>query len=65
MAYCPNLEGCPFVKKYGEDNYSIKGFVNSYCKGDKQNECERKKHYDKYNEAPPVNMIPNGHLLDY
>ncbi|MBN1502992.1 hypothetical protein JW930_05600 [Candidatus Woesearchaeota archaeon] len=65
MADCENLATCAFFKEYETDEdkkMALQGFVNMYCKGDKQNECVRKK-VSKALGGPqnvPVNMMPNG-----
>lgn len=46
MTDCPNLATCSFFKKYEQDasmQLALQGFVNKYCKGDKQSQCVRKK----------------------
>lgn len=64
MADCPNLAGCGFVKKYGESkSLAVKGFVNLYCKSDKQNECVRKAYKAAHGVAPADEMMPNGAMM--
>ncbi len=64
MNDCANLAGCGFVKKYGESkSLAVKGFVNLYCKGEKQNECKRKEHKQKTGQAPPDEMMPSGGMM--
>ena len=46
MGDCVNLEKCEFFKQYQKDEdkkYALIGFVRSYCRGDKQEQCVRKK----------------------
>ncbi|MBN1502993.1 hypothetical protein JW930_05605 [Candidatus Woesearchaeota archaeon] len=65
MADCENLATCAFFKEYETDEakkQALQGFVDMYCKGDKQNECVRKK-VSKALGGPqnvPVNMKPDG-----
>ena len=68
MADCTNLDACAFFKAYSNDEklqLALQGFVNIYCKGDKQERCVRKK-VSKALGGPqyvPVNMMPNGSPL--
>lgn len=66
MDACKNLEGCAFVKYCMDQNdeQSVKGFINIYCKGSKMNDCVRLKlcnHIGK--QVVPKNMMPNGYPL--
>lgn len=65
MADCENLASCAFFKEYESDEgkkTALQGFVNIYCKGDKQGDCVRKKVSKALGgpEHVPVNMMPNG-----
>jgi hypothetical protein len=66
MAECKNLTTCGFIKcceEFHKEN-SVNGFINMYCKGDKQSECVRLKLCTKYSkEIVPKNMMPNGYPL--
>ncbi|HMK47281.1 MAG TPA: hypothetical protein VK436_11705 [Methanocella sp.] len=62
---CDRLDKCPFVQVYGKDEkrkYAIIGFINAYCKGDKQGACIRKKVSKELGgpEKVPKNMMPTG-----
>ena len=65
MSDCANLEKCEFFKQYQNDDdkkYALMGFVRSYCSGDKQDMCVRKK-VSKALGGPnkvPLNMMPTG-----
>jgi len=60
-ADCPNLAGCGFIQKWGEQkNLACRGFISSYCKGPKQDECKRKEFKARHQRAPDDNMMPNG-----
>ena len=64
MSDCANLSGCGFVKKYGETkSLAVKGFVNLYCKGEKQTECKRKEYKQKTGQAPLDEMMPSGGMM--
>ena len=60
---CIYLETCPFVKHCNENNAetSAQGFIHLYCKGNKLNDCVRKRLCEKFSrEIVPKNMMPNG-----
>jgi len=58
---CELLEKCGFFKKYGESNeLACKGFVLTYCKGDKMDRCKRKEYREKHGVPPDDDMMPNG-----
>ena len=65
MGDCANLEKYEFFRQYqaNEDKkYALMGFVRAYCRGDKQDQCVRKK-VSKALGGPqkvPVNMMPTG-----
>ena len=68
MTDCSNLATCSFFKKYEQDasmQLALQGFVNKYCKGDKQSQCVRKKVSMALGgpDKVPVNMMPNGSAL--
>ena len=64
---CDKLETCAFFAKYESDpsrQLALKGFVQMYCKGGKQEQCIRKKVTAALGrENVPVNMMPNGFPL--
>lgn len=63
MSDCVNLAGCPFVKYCNENDagMSVNGFINMYCKTDKQDQCIRKRLCEKFSrEVVPKTMMPNG-----
>jgi hypothetical protein len=65
MSDCANLSKCAFFKQYENlenKKLALRGFVRTFCKGDKQGECVRKK-VSKALGGPdkvPLNMMPNG-----
>jgi hypothetical protein len=65
MSECKSLTTCSFVKFYENskgNDLALKGFINSYCKGQKQDDCKRKK-VSRNLGGPlyvPPNMMPNG-----
>ena len=65
MADCEKLSGCAFFKEYQKDEnkkLALEGLANKFCRGDKQNECIRKKVSKALggSDKVPVNMMPNG-----
>lgn len=65
MVECSNLEKCGFVKKYKETkSLAVKGFINMYCKSEKQSECIRKQYKQEHGTLPPDNMMPNGAFIN-
>ena len=67
MGDCENLEKCEFFKRYQNDEdkkYALMGFVRTYCQGNKQDECVRKKVSKALGpDKVPVNMMPTGSPL--
>ncbi len=59
------MKTCAFFAYYEKtkgNSLALKGFVNTFCKGTKQDECIRKK-VSKALGGPmhvPANMMPNG-----
>lgn len=64
MTDCENLAYCPFFKDASKEE-KYKGFIDMFCKGDKQDKCIRKKVAKALGgpENVPANMIPNGSPL--
>lgn len=61
---CERLETCGFFHKYETSlDLACRGFIKSYCKGAKLDECAR-KHYRKEHGGPPEDdMMPSGQVL--
>lgn len=61
---CELLEKCGFFRKYRDTlNLACRGFIKTYCEGDKMNECERKKYRMKHGKAPDDDMLPTGQMM--
>ncbi len=58
---CELLETCGFFKKY-EDSLDLacRGFIKSYCKGEKMDECARKIYRREHGQPPHDDMMPSG-----
>jgi hypothetical protein len=63
MADCSYLNTCPIFQKF--KNEGAKNFwINQYCQGPKQDECERKKLATQGQEVP-ADLLPNGQKRSY
>ncbi|PLX96759.1 MAG: hypothetical protein C0621_01450 [Desulfuromonas sp.] len=64
MPDCDLLEKCGFFAKYRDSlNLACRGFIKSYCTGEKMDDCERKR-YRQQHGAPPVDeMLPTGQMV--
>ncbi len=61
---CKFLGGCGFFRKYeATKSLACKGFINTYCKGDKQMECKRMAFKKANGSAPSDDMMPTGHMI--
>ena len=65
METCEMLHCCGFFKKYENLNHiDCRGFINSYCKGNKRDLCARLDFFYKYDKLPPDDMTPSGKMID-
>ncbi len=61
---CDLLVVCGFFKKYQDaKDLACKGFIRSYCKGPKMDECKRKEFRKQHGYPPPDEMMPTGHMM--
>ncbi len=61
---CKKLKKCRFFKKYEKTNdLACKGFIKTYCKGEKMHACKRREYMEKKACAPPDDMMPNGFMM--
>lgn len=63
MTECEKLANCSFVSCCDayDKSTAAKGFVSMYCRGNRMNDCIRKKLSAKYGkDLVPKNMMPNG-----
>lgn len=64
MADCENLVRCGFFTKYRETlDLACRGFINQYCSGPKQFECERRVFKTQHGFAPDDDMLPSGQMM--
>ena len=61
---CELLSTCGFFRKHqSSKNLACKGFITTYCKGSKMNECKRLEYRNK-NGVPPIDdMMPSGQII--
>jgi len=65
MDECHNMSKCSFFQAYANSDghrAAVAGFVRIYCKGERQEDCIRKKVSKEIGgpEKVPANMLPNG-----
>ena len=65
MGHCELLENCLLFRKYRRDenkNYALVAFIRVYCKGNKHDECVRKRLIKALggSDEVPINMMPSG-----
>jgi hypothetical protein len=64
MKDCENLQVCGFFKKYMDTKkLACQGFINQYCRGDKQGDCKRKGYKKEHGTAAPDDMLPSGQMI--
>ena len=61
---CALLEKCGFFKKYQDTkDLACRGFIASYCKGPKINDCKRLEYRNKHGVPPSDDMLPTGQTI--
>ena len=61
---CDLLDKCGFFLKYRETlNLACRGFIKTYCKGPKMDECKRKEYRLQHGQPPEDDMLPSGQLM--
>ncbi len=64
MQNCDLLDRCGFFRKYQHTlDLACQGFMNSYCKGSKMEECARKKFRTEHGCPPDDDMLPSGQTM--
>ena len=64
MQECELLETCGFFQKYRDTlNLACRGFIKTYCAGDKVNECKRKEFRRQHGNPPVDDMLPSGQMM--
>lgn len=60
---CANLSKCGFFAKHqATKNLACKGFIATYCKGPKMDECKRKAYKAEHGVPPDDDMMPTGQM---
>ena len=61
---CELLEKCGFFLKYRNTlNLACRGFIKTYCEGEKMDECKRKAYRLQHGQAPADDMMPSGQMM--
>ncbi len=64
MVECELLDTCSFFQKYNETlNLACRGFIKTYCKGDRLDECKRKEYRNQHGQSPVADMLPSGQMM--
>jgi len=64
MTECELLESCGFFQKYRETlNLACRGFIKTYCRGERMDECKRKEYRKQHGAAPDSDMLPSGQMI--
>jgi hypothetical protein len=62
-AECELLATCGYFEKYQHSKETLcQGWIRQYCCGPLMDECKRKIYRREKGEAPPVDMMPSGHI---
>ena len=61
---CELLEQCGFFLKYrGTLNLACRGFIQTFCEGERMDECKRKEYRLKHGTPPDDDMMPTGQMI--
>lgn len=61
---CELLDTCGFFRKYQDSlDLACRGFIKSYCKGAKMDDCSRKIFRVEHGAPPQDDMLPSGQLM--
>ena len=64
MTECELLATCGFFQKYRETlNLACRGFIKTYCRGERMDECKRKEHRLQHGVPPDSDMLPSGQMI--
>lgn len=64
MMECDLLETCGFFKKYqGTLDMACRGFIKTFCTGERMNECKRKAYRLEHGQPPIDHMLPSGQIM--
>ncbi len=61
---CELLEQCGFFRKYRDTlNLACRGFIKTFCEGERMDACKRKEYRLKHGTPPPDDMMPSGQMV--
>jgi len=61
---CDLLGNCGFFQRYQDTlDLACRGFIKTYCKGPKMEECKRKEFRKTNGTPPPIEMLPSGQMV--
>ncbi len=64
MVECELLETCGFFRVYSDTlDMACRGFIKTYCKGERMDECKRKEYRLQHGEPPVDDMLPTGQMI--
>ncbi len=64
MGECELLATCGFFQKYQNTlDMACRGFIKTYCKGEKMAECRRKAYRAEHGTPPHDDMLPSGQMM--
>ncbi|TYO95206.1 hypothetical protein EDC39_1226 [Geothermobacter ehrlichii] len=64
MNECELLATCGFFQKYQSSlDMACRGFVKTYCRGEKMDECRRKEYRRQHGKSPHDDMLPTGQMM--
>lgn len=60
---CELLSTCAYFEKYKDSKMTLcQGWIRQYCQGPQMDQCKRKLYRKEHDTAPPVDMMPSGHM---
>ncbi|MBD3242265.1 MAG: hypothetical protein GF331_16855 [Chitinivibrionales bacterium] len=61
---CERLEKCGFFKKWSvKKDLACRGFIQTYCRGEKRDQCKRKTYFNEHGAPPSDDMLPSGQMI--
>ncbi|MEW6291585.1 MAG: hypothetical protein AB1545_17245 [Thermodesulfobacteriota bacterium] len=61
---CELISKCGFFRKYQlTKELACRGFILTFCKGSRMNQCKRKEYRQKHGSPPSDDMMPTGQML--
>jgi hypothetical protein len=64
MEECFLLEKCGFFNRYNcSGDINCQELIETYCRGERMQECKRLQYRNHYGVAPSDNMMPTGKII--